>query len=59
MCFTPLDLKNSVNLFDVNCGPLSDTSCSGNPKAAKPFLSMVMVLSDVVDAISKISHHLE
>ena len=44
---------------DTNLGPLSVTSYSGKPYAEKTHLRVAMVLSAVVEVISKICGHLE
>lgn len=59
MCFTPLAFKNWANSTDTNCGPLSDTSWSGNPWALNTCRSTDMVFAEVVDVISYTSDHLE
>ncbi len=59
MCFTRLLLRNHSNSSETNCGPLSDTSCSGRPYAANNFRNSLMVAEDVVVLISMTSGHFE
>ena len=35
VCFTPLFFKNDLKMNEVNCGPLLETTSSGNPKEVK------------------------
>ena len=49
---------NRSNSFDVNCGPLSETNCSGKPYRAKSDRRMSMVVREVddVDIIATSGH---
>lgn len=51
MCSTPFALQKFENSWDVNCGPLSETSTSGNPSIQKIDVRVRMVLADVVEDI--------
>ena len=59
MCLMPFIFINKSNSCDTNCGPLSDTNCSGRPYAENNRLNSSMVLVAVVLDISIISGHLE
>ena len=59
VCLIPFSLMNLANSSDVNCAPLSETSCSGRPCSANMSLSSAMVRSVVVDVISLASIHFE
>ena len=48
MCLLPLNWQKLPNFSDTNFGPLSETSCSGNPFAANIFLSTATVCVAVV-----------
>ena len=56
MCLIPLPCMKSANSRDTNWGPLSVTSsCSGEPNTENTRLRVAMVLTAVVEVISKIS----
>ena len=59
MCLIRLFRRNCENSDDVNCGPLSETSCSGRPCGANIVLRTSIVFSDVVDDITATSGHFE
>jgi len=59
ICFTWLALRNSLNSSAVNCGPLSDTSCSGNPNEENKRCNSWMIADEVVEIIGITSGHLE
>ncbi len=50
--FYPIDFRKTLNSSATDCGPISETSCSGNPYAAKSFLIFSMAFVEVVDGIS-------
>ena len=52
MCLIPFLFMNSSNSADVNCGPLSDTSCIGRPYLLNRSLKILIVLVDVSEDIS-------
>ena len=57
--FDVVGFINCANSSDVNCGPLSDTSCSGIPYAANSCRSILTVLVVEVQFISKTLGHFE
>ena len=57
--FHMLALRNSLNSSAVNCGPLSDTSCSGNPNEENNRHNSWMVADEVVEIIEITSGLLE
>ena len=59
VCFTPLFFKNDLKMDEVNCGPLSETTSSGNPKEANKLRNMSQVLSAEVFLVSNTSSHFE
>ena len=59
MRLIPFPFMNSANSSDVNCGPLSETSCSCNPKCEKIDRRVSIVCCAVVDNIMKTSGHFE
>ena len=54
MCLILFARTNCSNSFDVNCGPLSETNCSGNSYRAKNDRRMSMLFKEVdgVDIIA-------
>ena len=50
---------NHLNSSDVNCGPLSDTSCAGIPYEEKHDRRHSIVFVEVVEVIGKTSIHFE
>ena len=50
---------NRLNSSDVNCGPLSETSCSGIPYEAKHDRRHSIVFVEIVEVIGKTSIHFE
>ena len=58
-CLTLFLLRKSAISDNTNWGPLSDTSCSGRPYAAKIYLRMLTIFSVVVLIISTTSGHIE
>ena len=59
MCLTPFNQRNSSNSLEVNCGPLSDTICSGRPNDANSCLNTLITFEVVVVVISMTSDHFE
>ena len=60
ICLMWLPFMNCLNSAEVNCGPLSETSCSGNPNCAKSVRKTLMVFKEVVACdITTTSGHLE
>ena len=59
MCLMPFSHIHNSNSDDVNCGPLSLTSCSGNPYDANKLRSTSKVFSVVVVDMGITSIHLE
>ena len=60
MCLMWLPFMNCLNSAEVNCRPLSETSCSGNPNCAKSVHKTSMVFREVVACdITTTSGHLE
>ena len=52
-------MNRSAAPFEMNCGPLSDTICSGNPYAANKRRKVAIVLAVDVEVISNTSGYLE
>ena len=50
---------NVSNSAETNCGPLSDTTCSGRPYDENNSRNTSIVLFDVVDCIIFTSDHFE
>lgn len=59
ICLMLFCFKKCENSLEVNWGPLSDTSCSGNPWQANTDLKALMVFSDVVQVMITTFGHLE
>lgn len=59
MCFIPFSCIKVWNSSAVNCGPLSDTTCSGKPNVANNPRSLMMVLAVVVVDIWNTSGNFE
>ena len=59
MYLIPLPCMKSANSRDTNSGLLTVTSCSGRPNAENTCLRVAVMLSAIVEVLSKISGHLE
>lgn len=47
---TPIDFKNFLNSSEMNCGPLSESTCNGNSYLADSCCNAAFVLAvDVED----------
>ena len=57
MCLICFPFRNSANSVKVNCGPLSDTNCSGNLCYANIALRTSVVFSEVIVVITTASGH--
>ena len=59
ICLMPFFFMKSANSSATNWGPLSETTCSGNPWAEKSWRRVAMVWIAEVVVISNILGHLE
>ena len=59
VCFIPLVVTNRLNSSDVNCGPFTETRCSGIPFEEKHYRRHSIVFVEVVEVIGKNSIHFE
>ena len=54
VCFIPLVVTNRLNSSDVNCGPFTETRCSGIPFEEKHYRRHSIVFVEVVEVTGKI-----